>query len=93
MPTGARERIGGRAGALVPAICRGRTLVLRPGGPGAPIAVDGRGRFALPAWLRRAAVPDGSVLLAASRAGSPVVLVAPTACVDALADALAEGER
>jgi bifunctional DNA-binding transcriptional regulator/antitoxin component of YhaV-PrlF toxin-antitoxin module len=62
-------------------------LVLRPGGEGSVVRVDGRGRFALPAWLRQAAGP--SVLVAARGRGEGlVVLVAPSVVIDGVADGL-----
>jgi hypothetical protein len=84
LPLGARlvadERVPIRA------VSRGIMLVLRSGGVGAPVRVDGRGRMALPAWLRRMSEPTGSVLVAARHPEPSVVVLAPTGVLDSLID-------
>jgi hypothetical protein len=56
------------------------------------MVVDGRGRLSLPVWWRPACVPAGVVAVAARVGQCPLVLLAPTGVLDALADALV-GER
>jgi hypothetical protein len=84
LPPGARlvadERVPIRA------VSRGPMLVLRAGGVGVPVRVDGRGRLALPAWLRRMCEPTGSVLVAARHPESSVVVVASTGVLDSFVD-------
>jgi len=70
----------------VRAVSRGLMLVLRPGGVGAPVRLDQRGRLALPHWLRRLCEPTGSVLVAVRHPDASVVVVAPTGLLDSLID-------
>jgi hypothetical protein len=57
-------------------------LVLHDHGAGASLAIDGRGRLILPAWLSAASRSSGSVLVAALAAGLPAVVLAPTDALD-----------
>jgi DNA-binding transcriptional regulator/RsmH inhibitor MraZ len=59
-------------------------LVLHDHGAGASLAIDGRGRLILPAWLRAASRSSGSVLVAARAATVPAVVLAPTDLLDNL---------
>jgi hypothetical protein len=71
----------------VRAVSRGFGMVLRRGGVGAPVRVDGRRRLGpLPAWFRRLCEPAGSVLVAVRRPDTSVVVMAPTGALDALVD-------
>ena len=76
LPAGARQVLGSESSA--PAVSRGGMLVLHRGGVGASLPIDGRGRLILPAWLRGAARPSGSVLVAARTASTPAVVLATT---------------
>ncbi|MBI1843825.1 MAG: hypothetical protein HYR89_04345 [Actinobacteria bacterium] len=80
---------GAGADGVVRALCRDLTLVLRGGGAGASLAVDGRGRLFLSAWLRRATVSSGSVLVAFRCVGQPMVVLAATGVLDAMVDGVA----
>lgn len=80
VPAPAREVLRVNA---VHAVTRGSALILRAEGIGAPVAVDRRGRLALPAWLRRASAPAHAVLVAAGRDDATVV-VAPASVLDDL---------
>ena len=92
LPAAARRALGaGGAGATVRAVSRGAVLVVRPGGTGAPVTVDGRGRVSLPVWWRRACA-GGAVAVAARAGEDPLVVLAPTRVLDGLADVLV-GER
>jgi hypothetical protein len=71
--------------------CNRVAFLLRPDGPGAEVAIDGRGRVRLPAWLRAAAHATGGVLVG-SRPEPAVVVVAPTSVLDGVG-ALLVGER
>jgi hypothetical protein len=87
LPPGARlvadERVPVRA------VNRAPVLVLRAGGVGVPLPVDGRGRLALPAWLRRSSEPTGAVLVAARHPEPLIVVVAPTGVLDSFVDDVA----
>jgi hypothetical protein len=58
---------------------RGEVVVLRGGGGGRPVTLDGRGRVVVPRWLAEAAEPAAGVLVATRSAdeGGPVVVLAP----------------
>jgi hypothetical protein len=89
-----------RARTVVPACgslrlsSRGEVAVLRAGGGGRVVVVGGRGRIIVPCWLRDAARPDGSLLVATGAAadGGPIVLLAPPRLLCGFADAMV-GER
>jgi hypothetical protein len=67
--------------------------VLRGGGGGRAVALDGRGRIVVPRWLRAAAEPDEALLVGTGTAkDGPVVLLAPVRLLGGFADALV-GER
>ena len=57
LPVEARAVLDADGAGVVRVLCRDLTLVLRGGGAGASLTVDGRGRLFLPAWLRRATLP------------------------------------
>jgi hypothetical protein len=82
LPHEARHVLGTESFAL--AATRGGILVLRDHDAGASLAIDGRGRLILPAWLLTASGLSGSVLVAAQAAGLPAVLIAPTDVLDGL---------
>ena len=73
---------------------RGEVALLRDGGGGRPVAVDGRGRVVVPCWLRDAADPTGSLLVGTGTGpdGEPVVLFAPLRLLCGFADAMV-GDR
>jgi hypothetical protein len=73
---------------------RGEVALVRRGGGGRPVTVDGRGRFVVPFWLRDAAEPDGSLPAATGNAldGEAVVLRVPPRLLCGFADAMV-GER
>jgi hypothetical protein len=71
--------------------CNRVAFLLRPDGPGAEVAIDGRGRVRLPAWLRAAAHATGGVLVGTRRSPA-VVVVAPTSVFDGVGDLLV-GDR
>jgi hypothetical protein len=93
LPMAARRVLGAAGGeATVRGLWRGVALLLRPGGPGRSLAVDGRGRVVVPVLLRRSAAPSGSVLVGAQSGSAPVVVLAPTVVLDGLGnDAVGEG--
>jgi hypothetical protein len=66
-------------------------FLLRPDGPGAAVAIDGRGRVRLPAWLRGAALAAGGVVVGVRR-DPALVVVAPTGVLDGVGDLLV-GDR
>jgi DNA-binding transcriptional regulator/RsmH inhibitor MraZ len=82
LPPEARHVLGTESFAL--AATRGGMLVLHDHGAGASLAIDGRGRLILPAWLRAASRSSGSVLVAARAAGLPAVVLAPADVLDGL---------
>ena len=93
LPPAARRVLGAETcGVTARAVARGSGLVVRPGGAGAPITVDRRGRLSVPVWWRRACVPAGAVAVATRAGESPLVVLAPTGVLDGLADVLV-GER
>jgi hypothetical protein len=89
----ARQALGaGPGGVTVRCVSRGAVLVVRSGGGGAPMVVDGRGRLSLPVWWRRVCVPTGAVAVATRAGECPLVVLAPTGVLDGLAEVLV-GER
>jgi hypothetical protein len=82
LPPEARHVLG--TGSFALAATRGAMLVLHDHGAGASLAIDGRGRFILPAWLRAASRSSGSMLVAARAATLPAVALAPTDLLDGL---------
>jgi DNA-binding transcriptional regulator/RsmH inhibitor MraZ len=82
LPPEARHVFGTQSFAL--AATRGGMLVLHDHGAGASLAIDGRGRLLLPAWLRAASRSSGSVPVAARAAGLPAVVLTPTDVLDDL---------
>jgi hypothetical protein len=92
LPVAARDVLEvTHVGRTVHATGRRAGLILRLDGIGRPLAVDGRGRLTLPVWLRHATHGAGTALLAAA-IDAPLVLVASTSLLDAVADAMV-GER
>jgi hypothetical protein len=69
-------------------------VLLRCGGAGRHVVVDGRGRVVLPCWLRDVAEPAASLLVGARRGGDagPLVLLASPRLLAGFADELV-GER
>jgi hypothetical protein len=67
---------------------RGEVLLVSGSGAGRRVMVDGRGRVVVPCWLRDAAEPSGSLLVAARSDGddSPVVVLAPSRLLAGVAD-------
>jgi bifunctional DNA-binding transcriptional regulator/antitoxin component of YhaV-PrlF toxin-antitoxin module len=92
LPAAARAAVAGRESLRVSA--RGEVALLRRGGGGRAVAVDGRGRIVVPRWLRTAAEPDGTLLvgIGTDHDGEPIVLLAPPRLLDGFADAVV-GER
>lgn len=90
LPAGARTALQVRAGERreLRGICHRVGLVVRPGGKGAVVVVDSRGRLTLPVWLRGG---DDRALLVGSAHGSQMVVVAPVAVLAAFGDLLAGG--
>jgi DNA-binding transcriptional regulator/RsmH inhibitor MraZ len=88
LPSGARQALG--SGSCVQAVTREGMLVLHGRDEGASLAIDRRGRLILPAWLRTPAQSSGSVLVAARVAGTPAVVVAPTAALEGIVSHVAE---
>ena len=91
LPVEARHALGVRAGHRTPlrGICQRVALVVRTDGSGALMAVDGRGRLLVPTWLRKG---TAAAVVVGTRHDEPIVVVAPTAVLDALGDVLS-GER
>ena len=71
--------------------CHRLAFLLRPAGPGAEVAIDGRGRVRLPAWRRAVAHATGGVLIGTRRSPA-VVVVAPTSVFEGVGDLLV-GDR
>lgn len=67
---------------------RGRAVVLRRSGIGSRRRVDRRGRLLVPCWLRDLVGEHGEVVVSASVPDASVVVLAPVAMLDDLADAL-----
>jgi hypothetical protein len=88
LPPGARQVLG--SGSCVQAVTREGMLVLHGRDEGASLAIDRRGRLILPASLRTPAQSSGSVLVAARAAGTPAVVVAPTAVLEGIVSHVAE---
>jgi hypothetical protein len=89
LPPGARQVLGSESAAQ--AISRVGILVLHRSGVGASLPIDARGRLILPAWLRGAARPSGSVLVASRAASTPAVVLATTDLLEGLvSDLVAE---
>lgn len=86
LPAAVRDSVPGTE--AVRAVSRGRSMLLRFGGHGAPIHVDCRGRLVIPAWLRRLSEPWRSMLLAANCPDTSLIVLAPTTTLDSLLDAL-----
>jgi DNA-binding transcriptional regulator/RsmH inhibitor MraZ len=82
LPPESRHVLGTESFAL--AATRGGMLVLHEHGAGASLAIDGRGRLILPAWLHATSRSSGSVLVAARAAGLPAVVLARTDALDGL---------
>jgi hypothetical protein len=92
LPAEARAAIAGGGSLRVSA--RGEVALLRGGGGGRPVTVDGRGRMVVPCWLRDATGPDGSLLVGTGTGhdDEPVVLFVPPRLLCGFADAMV-GER
>jgi bifunctional DNA-binding transcriptional regulator/antitoxin component of YhaV-PrlF toxin-antitoxin module len=92
LPAEVRALIDGRESLRLSA--RGEVALLRDGGGGRAVAVDGRGRMVVPYWLRDATEPDGSLLVGTGTGndGGPVVLLAPARLLGGFADSMV-GER
>lgn len=66
-----------------------RALILRRTGLGSRRRVDRRGRLLVPYWLRDLVGDSGEVIVSVGVPDAAVVVVAPVAVLDDLADALA----
>ena len=88
LPPAARAALGG-CGSPRMAV-RGEVVLVRGGGAGRRVTVDGRGRVVVPCWLRDAAEPSGSILVAARSGGDagPLVVLAPSRLLAGVADEL-----
>jgi hypothetical protein len=86
LPAQARALLG-VAGAIHGS-CNRVAFLLTPDGPGAEVAIDGRGRVRLPAWLRAAAQAADGVLVG-TRSDPALVVVAPVGVLDPVGDLLA----
>lgn len=71
--------------AEVRGVCRRAALVLRADGGGRRMAVDGRGRLYVPAWLRR---QNGEELVVGTHIATSIVVVTSPSWLDALGDEL-----
>lgn len=76
---------GGPIGGEVRGLCHRTALVLQADGAGRSMTIDGRGRVYVPVWLRRGST---SGLLVGTHLATSIVVVAPTAVLDELADRL-----
>ncbi len=83
-PTALEAGPGDRA--EVRGVCRRAALVLRADGGGRRMAVDGRGRLYVPAWLRR---QNGEELVVGTHIATSIVVVMSPSWLDALGDELA----
>ena len=84
LPPAARAAVEGCVALRV--VTRGEVVLLRAGGAGRRVVVDGRGRVVVPCWLR-----DAASVLVGSRTGGgagPVVVRAPPRLLAGLADEL-----
>ena len=90
LPTGALGALGVEPGSTVRGFARGDRLVLHHDCAGRPVTIDARGRLTLPVWLRRAAHPTCSVLIATSLEAG-VVVVVPISALEAVADVWGAG--
>ena len=92
LPPAARAAIG--ECASLRASTRGEVVLLRGGGGGRAVTIDGRGRLVVPCWLRDAAGPAMSLVIGTRREldDEPIVLLAPPRLLAGFADALV-GER
>ena len=88
LPADAREVLG--TAVAVRGWCNRVALVITPDGPGAEVAIDGRGRLRLPTWLRDGEHAAGGVLVG-TRNDPAAVVVAPTGVLDAVGNLLLEG--
>lgn len=88
LPPAARAAVG--ECASLRASTRGDVVVLRGGGAGRPVMIDGRGRLVVPCWLRDAAGPAASLLIGTRTEpdDEPIVLLAPPRLLAGFADAL-----
>jgi len=71
-------------------VCNRVALVVRAEGPGAAVAVDARGRLAVPVWLRR---PPPAPVVVGTQQDTAVVVIAPTTVLEGLGDLLVGGPR
>lgn len=92
LPAVARAAIEGRVSLRL--LSRGEVALLRCGGGGRPVALDGRGRIVVPCWLRGVTDLEGSLLVGTGTEcdGEPVVLLAPPCLLSGFADAMV-GDR
>ncbi len=91
LPAGARHLLGTEV--LVQAVSRERMLVLRTGGVGTKLPIDGRGRLVLPAWFRGTTRPSGTVLVSARSTAIPTVVLARTSLLEDLVSHVAADAR
>jgi hypothetical protein len=82
LPPGARQILG--VGVRVRAVSRDHMLVLHPGGAGASLPIDGRGRLVLPAWFRGSVRSSRTILVAACSLAPVSVVLAPIRLLDDL---------
>jgi len=84
LPAPAIEVLGVSAGGEVWARSSRLALIVRTQGPGAAVAVDGRGRMFLPVWLRQAAGPARQLLVGTEAAQG--LVVAAVGVLDGIGD-------
>jgi hypothetical protein len=92
LPAPAIQALGVSTGGEVWVRSSRLALVLEAKGPGAKVAVDGRGRMFVPVWLRQAAEPARQ-LLVGTPAAQGLVVVAAVGVLDGIGDLLAGGLR
>jgi hypothetical protein len=92
LPAPAIQVLGVSTGGEVWARSGRLALVVRAEGPGAAVAVDGRGRMFVPVWLRQAAGPARQ-LLVGTKATPGVVVVVAVGVLDGIGDLLVGGLR
>ena len=92
LPASAIEVLAAGVGGEVWARSLRLAVVVRPEGPGARLAVDGRGRMFVPVWLRHAAAESRQVLVG-TETDKALVLIATVGVLDGIGDLLAGGSR